>query len=107
MDWLQLIGSLGFPIVACIGIAWYLKDRDDKHREDLKEIQRQNSEQISEMQRQNLEQIAALQAQHAEETKALREEMGEMNKTLTELVVIMRTKEVSNDNVGYSNQKGA
>ena len=97
MDWLQLIGSLGFPIVACIGIAWYLKDRDDKHREDIKE-----------MQRQNLEQIAALQAQHAEETKALREEMGEMNKTLTELVVIMRTKEVSqNGNMGYSDQKGA
>lgn len=71
MDWLQLIGSYCFPIVACVAIGWYLKDRDDKHRLDLKELQKE----------------------HSEETKALRAEMGEMNKTLTELVIIMKNKE--------------
>lgn len=79
MDWMQLIGSYCFPIVACVAIGFYLKDRDDKHREDLKEIQKQNSEGLQEIQK-----------QHAEETKALREEMKEINKTLTELVIITK-----------------
>lgn len=82
MDWLQLIGSYCFPIVACVAIGFYLKDRDDKHREDLKELQKQNAEGLKEMQK-----------QHSEETAALRQEMNDMNKTLTELVVIMKNKE--------------
>lgn len=82
MDWLQLIGSYCFPIVACVAIGFYLKDRDDKHREDLKELQKQNTEDLKEMQK-----------QHSEETSALRQEMNDMNKTLTELVVIMKNRE--------------
>lgn len=82
MDWLQLLGSYCFPIVACVAIGFYLKDRDDKHREDLKEMQKQNAEGLKEMQK-----------QHSEETAALRQEMNDMNKTLTELVVIMKNKE--------------
>lgn len=82
MDWLQLIGSYCFPIVACVAIGFYLKDRDDKHREDLKEMQKQNAEGLKEMQK-----------QHSEETSALRQEMNDMNKTLTELVVIMKNRE--------------
>lgn len=82
MDWLQLIGSYCFPIVACVAIGLYLKDRDDKHREDLKEMQKQNAEGLKEMQK-----------QHSEETSALRQEMNDMNKTLMELVVIMKNRE--------------
>lgn len=82
MDWLQLLGSYCFPIVACVAIGFYLKDRDDKHREDLKEMQKQNAEGLKEMQK-----------QHSEETSALRQEMNDMNKTLTELVVIMKNRE--------------
>lgn len=82
MDWLQLIGSYCFPIVACVAIGFYLKDRDDKHREDLKDMQTQHNEELKEIQK-----------QHSEETNALRLEMNEMNKTLTELVVIMKGKE--------------
>lgn len=82
MDWLQLLGSYCFPIVACVAIGFYLKDRDDKHREDLKELQKQNTEDLKEMQK-----------QHSEETAALRQEMNDMNKTLTELVIIMKNRE--------------
>jgi hypothetical protein len=71
MDWLQLIGSYAFPIVACAAIGWFVKYLIDRNREDLKEMQKQ----------------------HSDETKALREEMSEMNKTLTELVIIMKNKE--------------
>ena len=82
MDWLQLLGSYCFPIVACVAIGFYLKDRDDKHREDLKDLQKQNTEDLKEMQK-----------QHSEETAALRQEMNDMNKTLTELVIIMKNRE--------------
>lgn len=82
MDWLQLLGSYCFPIVACVAIGWYLKDRDDKHRVDLKEMQKEHSEETKE-----------LRAEMVEMNKALRTEMGEMNKTLTELVIIMKNKE--------------
>lgn len=33
----QLITSVGFPIVACGGMAWYVKYITDRDREDLKE----------------------------------------------------------------------
>ena len=35
---LTLIGSYGFPIIACIGMAWYVKYQTDQNREDLKKI---------------------------------------------------------------------
>lgn len=86
MDWMQLIGSYAFPIVACVGLGWYLKYTSDRNREDQKEQQKQYAEQI-----------ALIQEQHSEEIKALREEMGAMNKTLTELVIIMRTNSKGDD----------
>lgn len=86
MDWMQLIGSYAFPIVACVGLGWYLKYTSDRNREDQKEQQKQYAEQI-----------ALIQEQHSEEIKALREEMVAMNKTLTELVIIMRTNSKGDD----------
>ena len=86
MDWLQLIGSYCFPIVACVAIGFYLKDRDDKHRADMKEIQSQYTEELKQMQR-----------QQSEETSALRQEIAGINKTLTELVFITKNKEDKNN----------
>lgn len=36
MDIMTIIGSYGFPILACIGMAWYVKYTTDKNREDIK-----------------------------------------------------------------------
>lgn len=38
MDVATLIGSFGFPIVACIGMAIYVKHVTDVSREDVKEL---------------------------------------------------------------------
>ncbi len=46
---LTAISSLGFPIVACIAIAWFFNKVNDNYRQDIK----------------------ALQASQKEETKAL------------------------------------
>lgn len=49
MDWdsiVTLISTVGFPILACIVMAWYVKDNTDKQRQETKEL---NAQHTSEM----------------------------------------------------------
>lgn len=46
VDILQLISSLGFPIVACIFVAVYTTKQTDNYRADIKEIQAAHKEEI-------------------------------------------------------------
>lgn len=54
MDWniiIASIGSLGFPIVACIGIALFFNKVNDNYRNDIKEMNsshRQEMDKITE-----------------------------------------------------------
>ena len=41
--WVQLIGSLGFPIVACICMALYVKHVTDKHTEETSKLNEQHT----------------------------------------------------------------
>lgn len=43
---MQIIGSYGFPILACIGMAWYVKYTTDKNREDIKEDRENHKEEM-------------------------------------------------------------
>lgn len=38
MDWISLISSLGFPIVVCGVLAWYVREQTTLYRNDLKEL---------------------------------------------------------------------
>lgn len=44
---ITLVGSLGFPIVACIACGWYCKYQSDAYRAEVKEIQAEHKEEIS------------------------------------------------------------
>ena len=46
---MQAISSLGFPIVACIAIAWYFNKVNENYRNDIKEINKQNKEQLEKL----------------------------------------------------------
>lgn len=49
MDWdsiVTLISTVGFPILACIFMAIYVKDNSDKQRQETKEL---NAQHTSEM----------------------------------------------------------
>lgn len=46
MDWMQLIGSYAFPIVACVAMAWYVKYVTDKNREDMLNMNHQHKEEM-------------------------------------------------------------
>lgn len=47
MDWMSLISSLGFPVVACIAMGWYVKLQTTNYREDVKQLQIQHKEEIA------------------------------------------------------------
>lgn len=46
---ITMIGSLGFPIVACIGIAWFFAKVNDNYRSDIKEMNSQHKEEMERM----------------------------------------------------------
>lgn len=43
MDIATLLGSYAFPVVACIAMAWYVKDSSDKNRETTKQLNEQHT----------------------------------------------------------------
>lgn len=45
----QIIGTLGFPIVACCGMAYFFAKVNDNYRNDIKEIQANHKEEITAM----------------------------------------------------------
>lgn len=45
--WAQLISSLGFPIVACMCMALYVKEQTKANREDVKELNAQHSKEMN------------------------------------------------------------
>lgn len=46
MDVVQIITSVGFPIVACLGCAWFIKYITDQHREELSRLSATHKETI-------------------------------------------------------------
>lgn len=51
-EWVQVISNLGFPIVCCIAMGWYVKYMTDKHQgeiDGLKETIDSNTQVITEM----------------------------------------------------------
>ena len=46
MEWTQIITSVGFPIVACVGLAFYVKYIVDAYRVEVKELRKEHQEEI-------------------------------------------------------------
>lgn len=46
-SWVSVISSLGFPIVACIYMAKYVKEQNKTNREDVKELNKQHTEEMN------------------------------------------------------------
>ena len=47
--WLQAITAVGFPIVMCGAMAWYVKYQTDKNREDVKTLNEQHTKEMLEV----------------------------------------------------------
>lgn len=44
---LQMITTVGFPIVACLFMGWYVKYQTDNYRAEVKDMQREHKEEIN------------------------------------------------------------
>ena len=45
----QMIMNVGFPIVMCGAMAWYVKDTSDKHREEVQRLNSQHKEEMGQV----------------------------------------------------------
>lgn len=61
---LQAIATVGFPIIACIGIAWFFNRVNENYRNDIKELSKA----------------------HQEETKTITDKLSEEIKALNESI---------------------
>jgi hypothetical protein len=48
--WVQIISSLGFPIMAAIACGWFIKYQMDQYKQDLKDIRMEHKEEIKDLQ---------------------------------------------------------
>lgn len=46
-DVATLISSFGFPIVACLGLAWYVKYQTDNNNKEVKEMRQEHQDEIA------------------------------------------------------------
>lgn len=48
-DIIPIISSLGFPIVACIALGWYVKYVTDINRKDMEDMRLEHKEEVAKM----------------------------------------------------------
>ena len=41
------ITTVGFPVVACLGLGWYVKYQTDAYRSEVKDMQKEHKEEIA------------------------------------------------------------
>lgn len=46
---LTAVGTVGFPIVACIAIAWFFNKVNENYRNDIKELSASHKEEVKAM----------------------------------------------------------
>ena len=46
-DVMTMITTVGFPIVACLFMGWYVKYQTDNYRSEVKDMQREHKEEIT------------------------------------------------------------
>lgn len=46
-DLMTIISSVGFPVVACIGLGWYVKYITDNNNKEVAEMRKEHQDEIS------------------------------------------------------------
>lgn len=46
-DIASLITTVGFPIVCCLGLAWYVKYQTDNNNKEVKEMRQEHQDEIN------------------------------------------------------------
>lgn len=46
-DVITLVSSVGFPIVACFGLGWYVKYQTDNNNKEVAEMRKEHNDEIN------------------------------------------------------------
>lgn len=91
----SLIPSLGFPIIACIGVGWYCYWLTKKHSEDMAKVQERCQKredklynEIEESRKINSEALATI-SKYVEKLDGIQEDVKEIK---TDVIVLMSQK---------------
>lgn len=68
----QLITTIGFPIVMCGAMAWFIKDNNDKNREQINNLNNNHKEEVMNI------------------TETYREEMGQIKEALNNNTIALQ-----------------
>lgn len=49
MDWVQLISTVGFPIVACLAMGYFVKYQMDNNNSEVAEMRKEHKEEVAKM----------------------------------------------------------
>lgn len=79
-DIVQMITTLGFPIVSCIFLGWYVKYSIDKYTNMIATLNAEHRQDITKMSENHSKEINDLNTLHREETESLKDALN--NNTL-------------------------
>lgn len=79
-DIVQMITTLGFPIVSCIFLGWYVKYSIDKYTNMIATLNAEHRQDITKMSENHSKEINDLNTLHREETDSLKDALN--NNTL-------------------------
>lgn len=68
----QMIASLGFPIIMCGALGYYVKHSNDAHREDMNKMIEDNRKQIADITESHREEISSITEAINNNTTALK-----------------------------------
>ena len=49
MEIVQIISTVGFPIAACLGMAWYVKYQTDTYKEEVSTMRKEHADEVGKM----------------------------------------------------------
>lgn len=79
-DIVQMITTLGFPIVCCIFLGWYVKYSIDKYTNMIAQLNSEHRVDLTKMSEQHTKEINELNSLHRDETNSLKDALN--NNTL-------------------------
>lgn len=92
---ISMIPTLGFPIMACVGVGWYCYWLTNRHSEDMAKVQKRCQEredklyaEIEENRKINSEALATI-SKYVEKLDGIQEDVKEIK---TDVVVLMAQK---------------
>jgi len=97
-DVVQMITTLGFPIVCCIFLGWYVKYSIDKYTGMIASLNSEHREDLTKMSEQHSKEINDLNSLHRDETNSLKDALNNNTLALQKLCDKLDKGEKDNDN---------